>query len=178
MQVKKINCEFFIQDVPNHQKHKKILLDLIDHIPNNPLGKISKTDWNLPKKFERKYLEYFYPNIAQSFMEDLMIYYNAKRWRITNTWFQQYNKNSEHDWHTHPQTNLTNVYFVELRDLKFKTAIKIGKKEYEYEIKEGQIVTFPAHLLHTSKPNGNERKTVIAFNSDFHYDTQDRQPIY
>ena len=28
MQVNKIKCELFIQDVPNHQTHKKILLDL------------------------------------------------------------------------------------------------------------------------------------------------------
>ena len=50
---------FFIDSITEiarlfEEKHKKILLDLIDHIPNNPLGKISKTDWNLPKKFERK----------------------------------------------------------------------------------------------------------------------------
>ena len=170
MQVKKINCEFFIQDVPNHQKHKKILLDLIDHIPNNPLGKISKTDWNLPKKFKRKYLDYFYPHISKSIMDNLQVYYKAKRWKIINSWFQQYEKNSYHEYHNHPQSNFTNVYFMELPDTNFKTVIKIENKEYEYSVKEGQLITFPAHLLHTSKPNGNERKTVISFNSDFYYD--------
>tara|TARA_R100000963_G_C4574129_1_gene57833 strand:- start:82 stop:594 length:513 start_codon:yes stop_codon:yes gene_type:complete len=170
MHLKKINCEFIINDIPNHQTHKNILLNLIDKIPNNPYANISKTDWNLPKKFERKYLEYFYPNIAKFFMNDLQEYFNAKRWRITNAWFQQYEKNSSHEYHNHPESNFTNVYYVELPDPHFKTVINIGKKEYEYEIKEGQVITFPAHLLHTSRSNRSKRKTVISFNSDFIYE--------
>ena len=170
MQVNKIKCELFIQDVPNHQTHKKILLDLIKQLPNNPYENISKTDWNLPKKLKRKYLDYFYPNISKSLMDNLQVYYKSKSWRITNAWFQQYKKNSYHEYHNHTQTNFTNVYFLELPDTNFKTILKIENKEYEYEVKEGQLITFPAHLLHTSKPNGHKRKTIISFNSDFHYD--------
>ena len=170
MQVNKIKCELFIQDVPNHQTHKKILLDLIKQLPNNPYENISKTDWNLPKKLKRKYLDYFYPNISKSLMDNLQVYYKSKSWRITNAWFQQYEKNSYHEYHNHTQTNFTNVYFLELPDTNFKTIIKIENKEYEYKVKEGQLITFPAHLLHTSKPNGDKRKTIISFNSDFHYD--------
>ena len=170
MQVNKIKCELFIQDVPNHQTHKKILLDLIKQLPNNPYENISKTDWNLPKKLKRKYLDYFYPNISKSLMDNLQVYYKSKSWRITNAWFQQYEKNSYHEYHNHTQTNFTNVYFLELPDTNYKTILKIENKEYEYKVKEGQLITFPAHLLHTSKPNGDKRKTIISFNSDFHYD--------
>ena len=170
MQVNKIKCELFIQDVPNHQTHKKILLDLIKQLPNNPYENISKTDWNLPKKLKRKYLDYFYPNISKSLMDNLQVYYKSKSWRISNAWFQQYEKNSYHEYHNHTQTNFTNVYFLELPDTNFKTILKIENKEYEYKVKEGQLITFPAHLLHTSKPNGDKRKTIISFNSDFHYD--------
>ena len=95
MQVNKIKCELFIQDVPNHQTHKKILLDLIKQLPNNPYENISKTDWNLPKKLKRKYLDYFYPNISKSLMDNLQVYYKSKSWRITNAWFQQYEKISQ-----------------------------------------------------------------------------------
>jgi hypothetical protein len=103
-------------------------------------------------------------------MDNLQVYYKSKSWRITNAWFQQYKKNSYHEYHNHTQTNFTNVYFLELPDTNFKTIIKIENKEYEYKVKEGQLITFPAHLLHTSKPNGYKRKTIISFNSDFHYD--------
>tara|TARA_R110000751_G_scaffold6768_1_gene28612 strand:- start:782 stop:1291 length:510 start_codon:yes stop_codon:yes gene_type:complete len=167
MDIKELKTEFITLDVPEHFKHKSILLDLINKMPDKSLHHISKTDWSLPTNFERKYLEYFYSNIARNIMDQQKKYFKAKEWDITNTWFQQYEKSSFHAYHSHDRSNFTNVYFIELPDPQFKTSIKIGEKEYDYEVKEGQIITFPAHLLHCSKSNGNLRKTVISFNSDF-----------
>ena len=48
MDIKEIKSDFIICEVPDHHKHKAILLDLIDKIPNNPYEQITKTDWNLP----------------------------------------------------------------------------------------------------------------------------------
>jgi len=169
MDIKEIKTEFIICDVPEHSKHKPILLDLISKIPNNPYDQISKTDWNLPKAFERKYLEYFYSHIIKNIMDQQKKHMMAKGWEINNGWFQQYEKDSFHVYHNHPNVNFTNVYFLELSDPQFKTSIKIGEKEYDYEVKEGQLITFPAHLLHCSKSNGNLRKTIISFNSNFIY---------
>ena len=169
MDIKEIKTEFITCDVSEHSKHKPILLDLISKIPNNPYEQISKTDWNLPKAFERKYIEYFYPNIANPIMNLQQKYMMAKGWEVSNGWFQQYEKDSFHVYHNHPNVNFTNVYFLELSDPQFKTSIKIGEKEYDYEVKEGQLITFPAHLLHCSKSNGNLRKTIISFNSNFIY---------
>ena len=87
------------------------------------------------------------------------------KYMIEKIWFQQYEEKSLHSYHNHPKANFTNVYFLELPDEQFKTSIKIKDKEYDYEVKEGQIITFPAYILHTSKENGNLRKTVISFNS-------------
>ena len=169
MDIKELKTEFITCKVPEHSKHKPILLDLISKIPANPYKDVSKTDWNLPKAFERKYIEYFYLNIAKPIMNLQQKYMRAPAWEISNAWFQQYEKDSFHVYHNHPNVNLTNVYFLELPDLQFKTSIKIGEKEYDYEAKEGQLITFPAHLLHCSKSNGNLRKTIISFNSSFIY---------
>ena len=169
MHIKELKTELIIYDVPEHERHKSMILSLIDEIPNNPFEDISKTDWNLPKKFERKYLEYFYKHVSCYMMGEQQKYFNAKKWEINGGWFQQYNETSSHCYHTHPKTNLTNVYFVELPDTNFKTSILIGGKEYEYKVKEGQIITFPAHILHSSKTNNSKRKTVVAFNSEFYY---------
>ena len=68
MNIKKIQTEFITIDVPNHKKHKPILLDLISKMPNKSLHRVSKTDWELPKDFKREYLEYFYDNIATDIM--------------------------------------------------------------------------------------------------------------
>jgi len=169
MDIKEIKTEFIISEVPNHKKHKTILLDLINKMPANPYQHVSKTDYNLPKDFKRQYLEYFYSNIAKDIMNKLQKYFKSLEWKISSTWFQQYKTHSFHEYHNHPQTNFTNVYYIELPDPHFKTLIKIKDKEYEYKVKEGQIITFPAHLLHTSQSNGDLRKTVISFNSDFFY---------
>ena len=59
MRIENISTEFFYYDVPNAETHKNNLLELINLIPNNPYEGISHTDWNLPKQFERKYLDYF-----------------------------------------------------------------------------------------------------------------------
>ena len=96
-------------------------------------------------------------------------FYKADDWNISNGWFQQYEKDSYHQWHNHEGANFTNVYFLELPDSKFKTKIKVGDEIIEYEAEEGDLISFPAYLLHTSEKNGDGRKTVIAFNSNFKY---------
>ena len=44
-----------------------------------------------------------------------------------------------------------------------------GKKVQNFVAKEGDLVTFPAMMQHTSeKSSSNLRKTIISFNSDFY----------
>ena len=167
MNIKEIKCDFIIYDVLNHHEHKKALLELIDKIPNNPFKDISKTDWNLPVTFEREYLNYFFSHIAKNIMEKQKDHFKADTWEIDKTWFQQYEKEALHADHWHPMSNFTNIYFVEFPEEQFKTSIKSQGKEYDYSVKEGQIITFPAHLLHCSNSNGDLRKTIISFNSNF-----------
>jgi hypothetical protein len=169
MDIKTIPCEFIISDVPDHNIHKDILLKLIDKIPNNPYYQVSKTDYNLPDDFEREYATYFYSKIVPHYSTEIRKYYRSAQCQIVKTWFQQYEEKSSHPYHMHPGANFTSVYFLELPDEQFKTSIKIREKEYDYEAKEGQIITFPAHVLHTSKENGKLRKTVLSFNSNFIY---------
>ena len=61
MNIKTIPSEFIIYDVPDHTKHKDILLKLIDKIPNNPYESVSKTDWNLPKDLKESMQNTFTP---------------------------------------------------------------------------------------------------------------------
>tara|TARA_R100001143_G_scaffold47458_1_gene42544 strand:- start:472 stop:987 length:516 start_codon:yes stop_codon:yes gene_type:complete len=167
MKIKRIESEVFILDVPEHNQYKDELLKLIDEMPDNSFDGVSKSDWSLPKTLERKYLKLFYDEVIVSSMLKLKDYFKADAWRIENGWFQQYHKNSYHQWHNHININWANSYFLELPDPKFRTQIKIKNKILKYDVKEGQLLCFPAHLLHRSKPNGKKRKTVIAFNSNF-----------
>lgn len=154
------------------EKNKKIL-ELIDKIPNNPLiensaNVISHTDYNLPKNFKREYLDYFL-KIIEPCIKEICIKLNTSKFIISNCWFQQYTKDNVHEWHTHPNTNFTNVYFVELPDKSLATEI-LGEKNLE--INEGDLLTFPAFYYHRSPINVfDKRKTIISFNADI-YDYQ------
>ena len=161
MDIKELKTEFITLDVLEHLKHKAILLDLINKIPSNSYEQVSKTDWNLPKKLERKYLEYFYSNIVNNIMDQQQKYFKAKSWKISNGWFQQYEKNSFHVYHNHPNSNFTNVYFLELPNKDHVTEIK----DVEYDAEEGYLITFPATMLHRCKVVSGGRKTIISFNS-------------
>jgi len=168
------NLFYIIKPFENHIHLKNYLLELIDEIPNSNISttidKISKTDWLLPKSHPRKYLDLFYDGIKPH-MNMLMNYFCCKQSKICNGWFQQYYKNNNHTWHNHPYTNFTNVYFLEMPDKDMKTElldIQSKKVIDDLEINEGDILTFPAYILHRSNTILTEnRKTVIAFNSDF-----------
>jgi hypothetical protein len=44
----------------------------------------------------------------------------------------------------------------------------INKSIIDLDVKEGDLVTFPAYIIHRSKNNkSNDRKTIISFNTSF-----------
>ena len=156
----------------DHKKHKQNLLNLIDSIPNLSSNvtegeQVSKSDWYLNSSYPRKYWDYFY-NILTPWFDHIENKYGHKisKIRIGNYWFQQYLNNNYHEWHTHPNCNFSNVYYLELP----KTNITTEFKDYKpISVKEGDIITFPAYLLHRSPINSSgKRKTVIVFNSNMY----------
>ena len=85
-------------------------------------------------------------------------------YKISNMWFHQYNKESFFDWHTHPQTNYSAVYFVELPSDELATEIYGVKK---LKPREGDLLVFPGFLPHRSPVNNTDsRKTIISLNFD------------
>jgi len=94
--------------------------------------------------------------------------------KIGTHWFQQYNQNDNHAWHTHGACNWAIVYYVELPDGAPPTLLYDTHTEeiIEPDVSEGDIIIFPSNTPHTSPPNTvNGRKTIIAMNvvcSDCH----------
>ena len=156
-----------ITKINKYKEINKNILSLIDKIPKNSINKngdkIHHTDWNLPNEFKREYLEYFV-KILNPYLEKISIKLNSKVIKISNIWFQQYNKLDTHTWHTHTEANFTNVYFVELPLKSLGTEILNYDK---LDLNEGDLLTFPAYLYHRSPTNITEgRKTIISFNSN------------
>jgi hypothetical protein len=178
VKVKTIDSPVFITKIKNHIEHKNILLNSIEifnkvnesQIKNIELNSktkgIVKSDWNLERG---EYLKYFYKYIAKEQIQLICDYLNLENWEINNGWFQQYNNKGEHNWHTHPNTQFTNVYYLELPDKKYKTQIKdLNNKILDFDVNEGDILTFPSYFIHKSKPNGVKRKTIISYNTSFY----------
>lgn len=169
MIVKNLTCDFLISKIKKHKKYKSVLLDLIDKMPKQKSKQSSNSDWFIDKDCHREYLSFFYENVIRETMEEQTKHFKAHTWNITNGWFQQYYDNSFHDFHNHAFSNWANIYFLELPEPKDATKIKVKNKIFKYSVKEGDLITFPAHLLHMAPAISNNRKTVIAFNSNFCY---------
>jgi hypothetical protein len=124
---------FLITKIKESKDFNKVLLNLLEKIPNNPLKKdndfIEHTDWNLPKDLKREYVEYFL-KIIRPYLEKIAISFKSKKISIGEIWFQQYIKSGVHQWHNHPYANWTNVYFVELPSKYLATEILNYDKEF------------------------------------------------
>jgi hypothetical protein len=158
-----------ITKIKNYKEINSKILSLIDKIPNNPIidgkDRITHSDYNLPNSFKREYLEYFF-EVIRPYFKDICLKLNTKKIEISHAWFQQYVKNSTHQWHTHPRCNFTNIYFVELPSNSLCTEIL---NHANLDLNEGDLITFPAYYYHRSPLNSFEkRKTIISFNSDIY----------
>tara|TARA_R100000687_G_scaffold77094_1_gene69391 strand:- start:719 stop:1231 length:513 start_codon:yes stop_codon:yes gene_type:complete len=156
-----------------HIKESKIiknkLLKYMEDMPLNTYEEVSKTDWGLSSDYKRPYVKYFI-NILKPYMQKIVKKLNTKNWLMHNMWFQQYNKNSHHTWHTHPSVQFSSVYYLELPDTNVSTEFKdiVNNNIFKVDVKEGDLLVFPSSLLHRSPKNkSNKRKSVISFNSSF-----------
>jgi len=159
--------KIFIND---YLKYKDKLLKLINQANINNTLKESKTDFNLDQSnHEYKYIFY---SMIKSAMLDIKkeLSFNDYIVKIitNNIWFAQYNKNNYHNWHTHSNTNFSNIFYLE-NETNITTTFYdfINKKEYNIKTKEGDLLMFPGYIIHKSNINKTDkRKTVIVFNSN------------
>jgi len=167
-----LNSFYMITTLDKFSFFNRKLLEHFEKMPNLSYGNVTKTDWSLSKEETNK------KTYVSPFLKKITPYYNklAKQlskkwwgWRLGNIWFQQYNQNSDHHWHVHWYSNWTNVYYVELPDKSITTQLYdiLRKKIIDIKLREGQLLTFPAHIMHRSPINkSKERKTVISFNTN------------
>lgn len=174
MIIKKLETFYIVSNFKEHKKLKKDFLNLINKIPLNSYKAdredILHTDWNLPKEYKREYADLFLKNISPYMIKIAKKLY-SKTCKVNNIWFQQYKKNNLHNWHNHQQSNYTNIYYLELPNKNMKTQLYdlYNKKILTFNVNEGDLLTFPANMLHRSKKNNsNNRKSIISFNCDFY----------
>lgn len=155
----------YITKIKEHERVKPKLMSQIKDMPNQGVDNVTKSDWDLPKDFDRPYLKTFYELISPYM--DLFAKKNyCKNWIIHNSWFHEYHERSDFKWHVHPNCQFANIYFLNLPDKKTTTNIlDIDSKLINVNVEEGDFITFPSFLRHRSPMVTHLHKTVIAFNS-------------
>ena len=150
---------------------------------------ISKTNWQdeiFGEEWAQIWPHFLSPTDQFQVVNSIKNNYPDKDWssgEVTESWFNQYiaESGAEHPWHHHakrerksgeknPCINLANIYYVELPDESLITILKDPETGEEIipDVKEGQILTFGADILHRAPRNfTNSRKTAIAFNIMF-----------
>tara|TARA_B100001564_G_scaffold351544_1_gene357564 strand:+ start:583 stop:1161 length:579 start_codon:yes stop_codon:yes gene_type:complete len=189
--------DYQITDVSDHSVMKLDVLDLIDNMASKELtttgyhGKhnsiISNTNWDDKTDIKGEIWPYFLTSNDQiNYFNSIVNKFPDRKWNrktIDVSWFNQYyaNSGSEHPWHHHAKSicepyrknwckDFTNIYYVELDDKSLTTILKDPETDEEIipDVKEGQILTFAADILHKSPRNFTDsRKTVISFNVNF-----------
>ena len=175
-----------VNPVQDHLKHKKILLKMISNFihfndtsvtrdkanlgDDDKVYKPLQSDFFLPSKLKRPYLEYFCSDVIMPTVESVgkSLRLEPFDFKIHGLWFQQYSESGEHSWHNHPTCQFTNVYYLEMPEDEYKTeVVGLDGELIEYTAKEGDLLTIHSWMMHRSKPNGTKRKTIIAFNSSY-----------
>ena len=172
---------YYILKVKDHKKNKQRILDEMGEVSNmieHPKTFITNSDWGQPRR------NWFMTSLSD---RDKLNYctFVAKKYvpekehdvMITNSWFNQYDANSQsnHYWHNHTTENgrgadLTSVYYVELYDKSLRTRLQDPetKKEIIPRVNEGDILLMSSDIYHASLPNiTSHRKSIISFNTVF-----------
>lgn len=156
---------------PRTKDHNQIVLDqiqeMIDKYGIEPNAQGYYYDFDLPD-YPRVY-EKTLREICSPVVDRLNDRYATKTLRAGKCWFQQYVKGTSFGWHTHPRSNLAIVYYPELP----KGAGTEFKNIADLDIREGDILVFPAFLVHRSRSLTDGRKTIVAFNLDLDAQRED-----
>jgi hypothetical protein len=170
---------YYVFHVKNHKKvQEQIFQQYINQRQKTPTHDgcfISNTDW-INGTYHSLGNFHYIDFLLQENQKKLDDFYKKnflrnKQYQITNAWFNQYDSFSgaEHKIHAHPNSDITNIYYLELKDKHLATHIihPQTKKVIRPNVREGDILCFPGNIEHYSPKNFTKtRKTVLAFNID------------
>lgn len=173
MIVHQVRAPIFVNHVTDHEFIKPKILEVINAADKFSYscssGRITNTDFHVKDKFcaesSAQYWDLVLPSVNQH-LSSLCNFFRTSGFIVDNYWFQEYHFGDQHTWHTHGSCMFSNVYYLSLPDGACKTTFRIFGEEVEFDVSEGDIISFPSHIMHCSKEHkGEQPKVVIAFNS-------------
>jgi hypothetical protein len=168
-----INFPVSIKQFAEHSMHKHAMLDAIarqenvEHLQGLNID-IFRCDWEPARyDYDREWLNIMKPGLFVH-LEEWLTHHGYHTFNIAEIWFQQYITGSSHHWHTH-SGNFTNVYYLDLPEDSPKTEWinPLTRQVHTFDVKEGDIITFPSWVIHKAPKNeSREMKTIISWNMD------------
>ena len=163
-----MNDAVIVSKYLNHIKYKNHLLEFIekdDGIPYDDKNDIIfKTDYFNKKFFIDEDTDNIFKVEFTNHLKNAFKDYYYEKLNVQQIWYQVYDTNNIHNWHTHSDCHFTNVYILKGNT---KTEIKNLKGDIiNYDIEEGYIITFPSYLYHRSPfHNSSDKRIIISFNA-------------
>ena len=173
----KLNTPCLLDSFKDHKKLKDTLVSLIKETKADYLNEqqdyysdlIHRLDWSQSKDKNREWVKHILPSLQNHF-ENYAKKLGYEKVDVTNIWFQQYNKNGKHGWHTHAQ-NYTGVYYIKFSNKDAKTELIdpfSQNKKIIINAKEGDIVIFPSYVIHrATEQKQDSKKIIVSFNINF-----------
>jgi hypothetical protein len=161
---------YFVAKLKAHDKIKSQLMYILDRhkftINDEDHAYISRSDWFVDPGQTREYWNVLYPHVAEH-IKELMNSIGTTHYKFTNYWFNHYEKTNYLNWHRHETSGWSSVYYLKLSDKNQATLLKnpIDGSVFQPDVEEGDILTFPGIIYHSSPALVSEQpKTIIAFN--------------
>lgn len=160
----KIDCKMSIITIDNHDEIKPYLMKHISYAPSQKINSVDRTDWSLADEPNRGWITGIIPTLMPM-LESYAREQELQDVHLNKIWFQQYEKGGEHGWHNH-WDNYSGVYFLDKPDGAPTTEFinPVTKEIICPDVKEGQMILFPAFVLHRAPKNVSEQRTIISFN--------------
>lgn len=160
---------FMLSDVSGHEELKeKVVRDIYsmgEYSFTNNDQKIFSTDWHLGSGFNRPYAIHVAELFSKTCSDIKQMLGSCIDVTVNNYWYQRYKTGDYHGWHEHFNCSYSNIYYTSLPDGAAKTTFRLGGEEFQIDVKEGQVLSFPAFIPHCSKPNeSDQEKIVVVFN--------------
>ena len=157
----------------DHHVLKNMILKSIDH--NNHLEeirskegfdniKVTRADYSAMESMDRPWVQKFLPNFKIT-MRTMLSSLGYTGYLPTALWYHQYSEGDKYGWHIH-DNQYGGIYYLEMGRSSARTEFlyPFNRKKVKINVKEGDMIIFPGHLMHRGLLNGKDRKTVISFN--------------
>ena len=176
METVSVGVPVFKSKIKEHDQLKKSVLNAMDNSKDGYLKDFDTKDDLIHKLYYDNSADFNRPwvkIIGNSVLEELNNMATSVgyiRALVHNIWYQSYNQDGRHGWHTHG-SNYTGVYYLNFKKDKHpKTDIKlplVRNVQFFLDVEEGYIIAFPSFFKHRApKNNYHLTKTIISFNFD------------